>query len=525
MSSMTRSDGSPVYRWAFVGAILCLALAPVLQPAAMTVGQLSDHPLWTDSFQKSMRSTLTIGAGVACMSLLIGLPFGLLAALYRFPGRKVLILFQALPLLLPSFLLSIGWSNLSGGMNSSWLSWLPWDSGTINVTRCVFVLGLQAIPLPFFATWAACQNITASQIDAVRLHGGERSVLHLTARACAPVAILAAMIGGIISLSDTGAPLIFGCRSAAVEILTSFSALFDYGLAGRQCLALAGFALLLTAPVLMAGLPILASAILARQTRPFIPVRPVAFQWAIPTGLLAILAVGIALPTLGLCLPAVQNPMIARAWQKVSDTSFATMFFTGGAGLVAVVLATCLALAAKDNARTRMTILAVLLALLAVPPSMAAIGLSRMATLAPPQFDWLLRSQLTVPIMLGLRFLPVATIVMMRATGSLSPSWTEAARLHGVSVVRQLTRIALPNLRSSLIASLLLVAFLAAADITTTHLLQPPGWQTLPVAIFTVMANSPEGLVASLCLFYLSAVVLLLLLSALLPAVRLRRTS
>ena len=37
-----------------------------------------------------------------------------------------------------------------------------------------------------------------------------------------------------------------------------------------------------------------------------------------------------------------------------------------------------------------------------------------------------------------------------------------------------------------------------------------PGGQSLPVAIFTVMANSPEGLVASLCLLYLAVVVSLL---------------
>ena len=99
---------------------------------------------------------------------------------------------------------------------------------------------LQAVPLPFFATWAACQNLTASQIDVARLHGGEQSVLKHSARACAPVAILAALLGGVLSLSDAGAPLIFGCRSVAVEILTSFSALFDYRLAGGQCLLLAG---------------------------------------------------------------------------------------------------------------------------------------------------------------------------------------------------------------------------------------------------------------------------------------------
>jgi ABC-type Fe3+ transport system permease subunit len=43
---------------------------------------------------------------------------------------------------------------------------------------------------------------------------------------------------------------------------------------------------------------------------------------------------------------------------------------------------------------------------------------------------------------------------------------------------------------------------LAAADVSTMLLLHPPGQATLPLAIFTVMANAPESLVASLCLLY-----------------------
>lgn len=516
---MVRRGGKPILCWALVGIVLCIAIGPALPLVVSTLGEDSSRPVWTEAFSRSVQSTLWLGAGVSAFSLLIGLPLGLLASLYRFPGRPSLVLFQALPLLLPSFLPCIGWSNLAA---AKWLWWLPTPDGFAG---CVFVLGLQSVPLPFFATWAACQNLTASQIDAARLHGGEKSVLTLSARACAPVAILAALLGGILSLSDAGAPLIFGCRSVAVEIRTSFSALFDYELAGRQCLLLAGLVLLLTAPVLLLGLRWLAAAILARQTRPATAYSHRLLSHIALAGLLLVLVVSVVLPTIGLCLPAAQNPMIARAAAKVGDTAGTTLVFTGGAAAVAVILATSVAFAASENARVRLTALAVLLALLAMPPALAAIGVSRVATQAPPQLDWLTRSQLTVALILGLRFLPVATVAMMRAVGSLSPSWTDAARVHGVSAPRLFVCVILPNLTSAIVVSLLLVMVLAAADITTTHLLQPPGSQSLPVAIFTVMANSPEGLVASLCLLYLLCVVLLLAAAAQLPRLWSRRAA
>ncbi len=498
-------------RWWLVCGVLCLAITPALPLIFSALAQESTEPVFSDAFRRAIFSSLRLGMSVSVLSLAIGLPTGLLAALYRFPARRALLLFQSFPLLLPSFLPCIGWSNLTA---AKWLWWLPTPDGFVG---CVFVLGLQAVPLSLFATWAACQTLTASQIDAARLHGGEREVLKLAARVCIPVAVLAALLGGILSLSEPGAPLIFGVRSVATEIRTSFSAWHDYDLAGRQCLLLAGLVLLLIGPLLLVGLRSLSTAILARQTRPALPYPHAVLSKLAQAGLCLTLTVGALLPVFGLCLPAVHNPMFRRAAQKVAATAGTTLIFTGGAGLIAVILATCLALATAHWPRGRLVTLAVLLSILAIPPALAGIGVSRLATYAPVQFEWLLRGNLTVALVLGLRFLPVATVGMMRAVGSMSPSWTDAGRVHGVTPIRMLGRVILPNLVAAIVVSLLLVMVLAAADITTTHFLQPAGKQSLPVAIFTVMANSPEGLVASLCLLYLACVVAMLVLASQLP--------
>ncbi len=395
-----------------------MAIAPTLPLVWSTFAQASHGPVWTKAFGDVLLNSLLLSAGVSLISFLIGLPLGLLATLYRFPGRSSLVLFQAMPLLLPSFLPCIGWSNLSA---SHWPTWLPMPGG---FSGCLFVLGLQAVPLPFFATWAACHQLTASQIDAARLHGGEKTVLRSSAIACAPVSLLAALLGGILSLSDPGAPLIFGYRSVPLEIRTSFSALFDFDLAGRQCLLLAGLVLLLTMPILVFGLRSLAAMVMARQTRPAIPYSHRTLCAVAMTGMLVVLLLGIGFPTLGLCLPAFKTPMLARAWQKVGSTAMTTVIFTSGAGLLATLLAITVALIAASHTRPRLMALAVLLSLLAMPPALAAIGVTRIATDGPPQLDWLTRSQLTVALVLGLRFLPIATLVMMRAVGSLSPSST-----------------------------------------------------------------------------------------------------
>ncbi|MFQ5734191.1 MAG: ABC transporter permease [Planctomycetaceae bacterium] len=455
-----------------------------------------------------------LAANVALIGFLVGFPLGLLSALYRFQGRQFLLLFQVLPLLLPSFLLAIGWSNLIG------FSWLPRFLIPTGFWGTSFILGMQAVPLVLLTTLAACHSLTAAQIDAARLHGGEPTVLRSSARACCPPATLAALLGGVLSLSDPGAALILGGRVIAVEILTSFSALFDFGLAARQCLVLAGLVVLIVLPLFFVGFRALAVAVLARQTRAPRPYPHPALGRLTGLGLAVVLAIGLGVPASGLCLPAMNEPMLGRAGHEMQRTLGETVIYAGGAGLIAVVLSTGLALAVANHARMRLVVAGVLLGLFALPPALGALGVVRIATIGPPELDWLTRSQFTVALVLGLRFLPIATLAMMRAVGSLSPSWSDAARLHAVSKPAFLCRVILPVLKPALLVGLLLVMVLATADITTVLLLHPPGRASLPVAVFTVMANSPEGLVASLCLMDLGVVILFLLGPALYPSLK-----
>ncbi len=75
----------------------------------------------------------------------------------------------------------------------------------------------------------------------------------------------------------------------------------------------------------------------------------------------------------------------------------------------------------------------------------------------------------------------------------------------GVSLSKYLARVVLPLMLPAASLAFLLVALLATAEVGTVLLLSPPGEGTFPLAIFTVMANAPEALVASLCVLYLAA--------------------
>jgi 2-aminoethylphosphonate transport system permease protein len=196
--------------------------------------------------------------------------------------------------------------------------------------------------------------------------------------------------------------------------------------------------------------------------------------------------------------------LLLDALATLARTGTNTALYALGAGVIATALGFVLALAVGRSSRLRAISLAAALILLAFPPAASALGVAVSATAAPAWLDPLLRSRLSVCIVLGLRLFPLSAVFALRALATTPPSWAHAAALHGVPASTYLRRVTWPAVRWSAFLSVILVALLASADVGTVLLLHPPGESSFPLAIFTVMANAPESTVAALCLTYLA---------------------
>ena len=74
--------------------------------------------------------------------------------------------------------------------------------------------------------------------------------------------------------------------------------------------------------------------------------------------------------------------------------------------------------------------------------------------------------------------------------------------LHGVPAFQYLWRVALPQLAPAMAGSLLLVALVSIADVSSTLLLLPPGAGTFTSRIFGVIDNASERILSGLCVVY-----------------------
>nr|MBA3543020.1 hypothetical protein [Chthoniobacterales bacterium] len=218
------------------------------------------------------------------------------------------------------------------------------------------------------------------------------------------------------------------------------------------------------------------------------------------------------LPLAGFVRPLLREAPWARALEEVYRTLGNTFAYALMAAAIATMAGFVLAIAAGRDRKLRGVLLASLIVMFALPPALSALGFIYAASVSPAGLDPLLRSRFTVGLDLALRSLPIAAVFGIRAVGTASPSWAEAAAVHGVSLTSYFRKVLGRWLLPAALLSASLTALLATADVSTVLLLHPPGETSLPLAIFTVMANAPEPLVSALCLFYIGGAAGILLL-------------
>jgi len=314
-------------RWRALGvaSLLLVATLPAI-PLFWRAFTSGEPASLGDAYGGALWNSMIVAALVGITTFVVGLPAGVLTSLYDFPGRRILLALVALPVLVPSFLWAIGWSSLAARLGTAVTAVLS------GYTGCVVVFFAEMFPLVLLTSYAATIALSGSQIDATRLAGGERAVLWQVCHYVAIPAGLAAGLGGVLTLSDPGPGQILGLQTAASEILTSFSALYDFRLAGRQCLGLAALVLLSALPLVYLAAPRLAAEVMGRQSRTFRRLRHQQIAVVAIVGFTLLVFYMVIAPLAGLVIPLLDGFEFRRTWSEMSRTGFTTLFYAGGGG-------------------------------------------------------------------------------------------------------------------------------------------------------------------------------------------------
>lgn len=150
--------------------------------------------------------TLRVSLTATLISVIVGLPLGVLLGLVRFPGRKLLVTVINLGMGLPPVVAGL------------WVTLLLWRSGPLGQyallytpTAIIMAQVLVSLPIIIGLTTSTFQNINPQFIMQIRSLGASRWQLFIVLIREARLAILAAIMAGLGRvLAEVGASMMVG---------------------------------------------------------------------------------------------------------------------------------------------------------------------------------------------------------------------------------------------------------------------------------------------------------------------------
>ena len=150
--------------------------------------------------------TLRVSLTATLISVIVGLPLGVLLGLVRFPGRKLLVTMINLGMGLPPVVAGL------------WVTLLLWRSGPLGQyallytpTAIIMAQVLVSLPIIIGLTTSTFQNINPQLIMQIRSLGASRWQLFIVLIREARLAILAAIMAGLGRvLAEVGASMMVG---------------------------------------------------------------------------------------------------------------------------------------------------------------------------------------------------------------------------------------------------------------------------------------------------------------------------
>ncbi len=449
-------------------------------------------------------NTVLLGALVVLCTTIVGTPLGFLLAKTDIPWKRLLTLLLMVPLFLPPYLLALAWFYVLGkqGLLAAVLgprlgevgsAWLFSLAGTV----CVLTLAFYPVTMVLVATFVKAIDPAAE--DAARLLLPWPMVLvRIDLPLILPGIVLGALFTFILSIAELGVPLFLRYDVFTVQVFTQFAAFYD-----------ARAAVLLSLPLLLVLVALLVVERSTLRERFFAIAGGRAREGAlVPLGRLRPLSGGLV--GLFACL-AVLCPVGALLVTSRSLASyFAALHGSGRSILNSLVDATLgataitvlgflLAYHIERSGRRRRSGLDTLLMLLFTLPG-TVLGISLILCWNRAATAWLSRSLLMIVCGYIAKYLVLATRLQGLALHQVPRSYEEAARLAQVPWGTEVLGIHVPTLKQALVASWLLAFLFCLRDLDTTMTIYPPGQETLPVRVYTLMANSPEPVVAALAL-------------------------
>jgi len=501
----------PSSRTAVVGIAIAVSVVCCVLPVAylLTVSLSGDafSALVLDARQRGLLfNTALLGLGTALLATVIGAPMGLVLARISLRRKALLRLALAAPVLLPPYIVGLAWTYL--GSSTGWLSALSGRelplAWTHSLPAAILVLSLVFYPVSMLATEVAMRRIDGRLEEAALVVAPRRRVIRrITLPLAAPGVFAAALMIFVLSVSEFGVPGLLQVRVYTTEVFTAFAALYDFSRAVVLALPL----LLLCVVVAVVAAALLGDRLVAsRRSSGTRSVRFDEWRRSATAAAIAILLVALALP-LAVLLGEALGARSLGAVLADSGAAMVNSILLATTGATAVVsVAVWLGYArARSVGRLGQGVDILFVVLFAVPSTIVGVGLIGLWNRSGP-FGVVYGTDAMLVLGYLARFIPITALALAATTRYVPVSHEEAAAVSGAGWLRTMRRIVLPQMRLGLATAWVIAFVLVFGELGVSVLVAPPGEATLPIRVYTIIANTPSSHVAALALLQIAVI-------------------
>ena len=515
---------------------LGLGLAPLIALFASSLivdGTLSlerYRNLWTSPHLWQLFGRSLLLAGLSTLgATLLGVPLGILFSKTDFPGRSLFAILFTLPLLIPPYFLALGWFAVLGreGLlarllpdnpavqpdctvkppEGCWAGIVQHESitGVFNdmlfgLPGCVVTLATVFLPLVMLLTVVLLRTINPRMEEVARLYAPWPKVLfNITLPAILPGILFGTLLVFLLALGEFTVPMFLRYDAYPVEILIQFSAFYDFDAATAAAAPLAMIAFLLLLAE-WCGRRYVAPDI--RPTGTSLSIRLNLYKKALTIGVSVLVLVLVILPLCSLML-SVSLADFGEAWSRGRAALGRSLLYAVIGASLLTVLGFFLGLLWRERSYCSNIAKFAAMLLLILPGTVIGIGLIGLWN--RPTTNWLYASPSILLMGYVIQYAALSGGIIYTTLSRIPSSLEQAAAVAGAEWWRRIIFIVLPLSQRGLLTAWLVAYLFCLRDTGLAMLVYPPGEDTLPVRIFTLMANSPFGLVAALSALLIAA--------------------
>jgi iron(III) transport system permease protein len=488
---------------AAVGAFVVCCVLPIayLLVTTLGAGPAAYAAILLDTRQRGLLlNTALLGVGTALLATTIGAPLGVALARVPLRVKAAIRLAATVPVLLPPYIVALGWIYLGGsrGLVATLTGRDLFSDWTYSLPAAIVILSLVFYPLSMLATELAVRRIDSRLEEAALIVAPPRRVVgRITLPLAAPTILAAALIIFVLAVSEFSVPGLLRVRVYTTEVFTAFAALYDFS----RAVVLAVPILILCVAVAGAAAVLLGDRLIT--VRRSAGVSPVVFdRWrrVAELGVLLVVATAVALPIVILGREALAARSLTVVVADSATAIIRSLALSAVGATLVVALAVWLGYAqARMGRAPRLATQVLLVVLFAIPSTIVGVGLIGLWNRSGP-LGVLYGTDVMFLLAHLARFVPVVALILTATVQTVSLSQEEAAAVSGAGWFRTIRGIVLPQMRMGVAACWVVTFVLAFGELGVSVLVAPPGEATLPIRIYTIIANTPASQVAALAL-------------------------